>query len=129
MFPRRHRASIDQVSEFERGRIVAYRDCGLSFRERSQHVVQNQATVMRICHHWMQEETIDRRVRSHPPRCTTASDNRRIVCTTVMDRATTSRTIAQQIQSVAYDSVSSCTIRRHLQQSGMSARCPLLRLP
>ncbi|GFX00707.1 hypothetical protein TNCV_4576741 [Trichonephila clavipes] len=34
---------------------------------------------MRICHCWKQEETTDRRGRSHPPCCTTARDDRRIV--------------------------------------------------
>lgn len=125
----RHRASFDQVSEFDRGRIVAYRDCGLSFREIGQRVGRNQATVMRICNRWMQEGTTDRRGRSHPPRCTTARDDRHIVRMAVMDRAATSRTIAQQIQSVTHHSVSARTIRRRLQQSGMSARRPLLRLP
>ncbi|GFX77591.1 transposable element Tcb1 transposase [Trichonephila clavipes] len=33
MSRRRQRSAFDQVSEFDRGRIVAYRDCGLSFRE------------------------------------------------------------------------------------------------
>ncbi|GFU21092.1 integrase catalytic domain-containing protein [Trichonephila clavipes] len=46
-----------------------------------------------------------------------------------MDRAATSRTIAQRIQSVMQHSVSTRTIRRRFQQSGMSARRPLLRLP
>ncbi|GFW92901.1 uncharacterized protein TNCV_3495341 [Trichonephila clavipes] len=53
----RHRTSFDQVSEFDRGRIVPYRDCGLCFREIGHSGVRNQATVMRICHLWMQEET------------------------------------------------------------------------
>ncbi|GFW23188.1 hypothetical protein TNCV_3802881 [Trichonephila clavipes] len=35
---RRHRASIDQVFEFDGGRIVAYRDCGLFFRKIGQQV-------------------------------------------------------------------------------------------
>ncbi|GFX17004.1 HTH_38 domain-containing protein [Trichonephila clavipes] len=70
---------FDQVSDFDRGRIVAYRDCGLSFREIGQRVRQNQATVMRICHRWMQEEVTDRQGRSHPPRCTIVRDDRRIV--------------------------------------------------
>ncbi|GFW23187.1 hypothetical protein TNCV_3802871 [Trichonephila clavipes] len=48
---------------------------------------------------------------------------------TVMDRATTSRTIAQQIQSVVHHSVSVRSIRRRLQQRGISTRRPLLRLP
>ncbi|GFY16698.1 hypothetical protein TNCV_2788201 [Trichonephila clavipes] len=29
----KQRSAFDQVSEFDKGKIVAYRDCGLSFRE------------------------------------------------------------------------------------------------
>ncbi|GFU71994.1 uncharacterized protein TNCV_2999771 [Trichonephila clavipes] len=32
MSRRKQGSAFDQVSEFDRGRIVAYRDCGLSFR-------------------------------------------------------------------------------------------------
>ncbi|GFW24789.1 transposable element Tcb1 transposase [Trichonephila clavipes] len=51
---------------------MAYRDCGLSFREIGSRVERNQTTVMRICDCWMQEGTTDRRGRSHPPQCTTS---------------------------------------------------------
>ncbi|GFX28355.1 transposable element Tcb1 transposase [Trichonephila clavipes] len=47
----------------------------------------------------------------------------------VMDRAATSRTIAQQIQSVTHHSMSARTIRRRLQQSRIFQRRLLLRLP
>ncbi|GFW89389.1 transposable element Tcb1 transposase [Trichonephila clavipes] len=47
----------------------------------------------------------------------------------VTDRSVTSRTVAQHIESVTHHSVSSCTIRRRLQQSGLFARRPLLDLP
>ncbi|GFU42311.1 transposable element Tcb1 transposase [Trichonephila clavipes] len=94
---RKQRLAFDQVSEFDRGRIVAYRDCGLPFREIGSRVGRNQTTVMRICDRWMQEDMTDRRGRSHPPQCTT--------------------------------SLSACTIRRRLQQSGLSARRPLFGLP
>ncbi|GFS90103.1 transposable element Tcb1 transposase [Trichonephila clavipes] len=47
----------------------------------------------------------------------------------LIQRAASSRTIAQQIQSVTHHSVSTRTIRRRLHQSGMSARHLLLRLP
>ncbi|GFT29997.1 transposable element Tcb1 transposase [Trichonephila clavipes] len=70
---------------------------------------------------------MDQRGCLHPPRCTTARVDRRIVHMAVMDTAATSRTIAQQIYFVTNNSVSSRTIRRRLQQSGMSARRPLLR--
>ncbi|GFU02747.1 transposable element Tcb1 transposase [Trichonephila clavipes] len=47
----------------------------------------------------------------------------------VTDRSVTSRTISQYIEPVTYHSVSARTIRRHLQQSSLSSRPPLLGLP
>ncbi|GFV69225.1 transposable element Tcb1 transposase [Trichonephila clavipes] len=70
MSRRKQRSAFDQVSEFDRGRIVAYRNCGLSFREIGSRVRRNQTTVMRICDRWMQEGTMDRRGRSHLPQST-----------------------------------------------------------
>ncbi|GFY27204.1 uncharacterized protein TNCV_2068251 [Trichonephila clavipes] len=49
MSHRKQRSAFDQVSDFDRGRIVAYRDCGLSFKEIGSRVGRNQTTVMRIC--------------------------------------------------------------------------------
>ncbi|GFX76743.1 transposable element Tcb1 transposase [Trichonephila clavipes] len=84
---------------------------------------------MRICDRWMQEDTTDRRGRSHPPQCNTSREDQQIVCMTVTDRSVTSRIVAQHIESVTHHSLSSRTIRRRLQQSGLSARRRLLRLP
>ncbi|GFX15189.1 transposable element Tcb1 transposase [Trichonephila clavipes] len=117
----KQRSAFDQVSEFDRGRIVAYQDCGLSFRQIGCRVSQIQKTVMRIFDHWMQEGTMDRRGRSHPPQCTTSREDRQIVRMTVTDHSVTSRTIAKPIESVTHPSVSARTIRRRLQQSGLSA--------
>ncbi|GFV26034.1 uncharacterized protein TNCV_2694001 [Trichonephila clavipes] len=55
MSRRKQRSAFDYVSEFDRGRIVAYRDCRLYFREIGSRVGRNQTTVMRICDRWMQE--------------------------------------------------------------------------
>ncbi|GFX12541.1 transposable element Tc1 transposase [Trichonephila clavipes] len=78
MSRRKPLSAFDQVSEFDRGRIVAYRECGLSFREIGNRVGRNQTT---------------------------------------------------HIESVTHHSVSARTIRRRSQQSGLSARRPLLGLP
>ncbi|PRD35679.1 UNVERIFIED_CONTAM: Transposable element Tcb1 transposase [Trichonephila clavipes] len=129
MSRRKRRSAFDQVSEFDRGRIVAYRNCGLSFGEIGSRVGRNQTTVMQICDRWMQEGTTDRRGRSHPPQCTTSREDRQIVRMAVTDSSVTSRTVAQHIESVTYHSVSARPIRRRLQQSGLSARHPLLGLP
>ncbi|GFW64308.1 transposable element Tcb1 transposase [Trichonephila clavipes] len=87
--------------------------CTLSNREIGSRVGRNQTTVMRICDRWMQEATMDRRDRSHPPQCTTSHEDRQIVCMAVTERSVTSRTVAQHIESVTHHSVSARTIRRH----------------
>ncbi|GFW40116.1 transposable element Tcb1 transposase [Trichonephila clavipes] len=84
---------------------------------------------MWICDRGMQESTTDRRGRSHPPQSTISRENRQIVRMVVADRSVTSRTVAQHIESVTHHSVSARIIRRRLQQSGLSARRPLLHLP
>ncbi|GFW72643.1 transposable element Tcb1 transposase [Trichonephila clavipes] len=119
----------DATFEYAYGRIVAFWDCGLSFREISQRAGRNSATIMQICHRWMQEVTTALWGRSYPPRRTTSRGDRWIMRIVVMDRVASSRTIAQQNQSVMHHSVSSRTIQRHLQQSGMSTGRPLLRIP
>ncbi|GFU87637.1 transposable element Tcb1 transposase [Trichonephila clavipes] len=128
MSRRKQRSTSDQVSKFDRGRIVAYRGCGLSFREIGSRVGRNQTTVMRICDLWMQKGTTDRRGRSHSPQSTTSREDRQIVRMAVTDRSVTSRTVAQLIDSITHHSVSARTIRRRLQQSGLSARRPFLGL-
>ncbi|GFV26388.1 transposable element Tcb1 transposase [Trichonephila clavipes] len=129
MSHRKQGSAFDQVSEFDRGRIVAYRDCGLSVSEIGSRVGRNQTTVLRICNRWMQEGTTDQRGRSHPPQCTTSREDRQIVRMAVTDRSVTSRTVAQHIESVTRHSVSARTIRRRLQHSGLSAMRSLLDLP
>ncbi|GFX02037.1 transposable element Tcb1 transposase [Trichonephila clavipes] len=129
MSRRKQRSAFDQVSEFDRGSIVASLDCGFTFREIGSRVGRNQTTVMRICDRWMQEGTTDRRGRSHPPQYTISREDRQIVRMAVTDRSVTSRTIAQHIESVTHHSVSARTIRRRLRQSGLPARRPLLSLP
>ncbi|GFX29873.1 HTH_Tnp_Tc3_2 domain-containing protein [Trichonephila clavipes] len=72
---RKQRLAFDQVSEFGRGRIVAFRNCGLSFREIGSRVARNQTTAIRICDLCMQEGTTDRLGLSHPPQCKTLRED------------------------------------------------------
>ncbi|PRD23231.1 UNVERIFIED_CONTAM: hypothetical protein NCL1_46973 [Trichonephila clavipes] len=112
MSRRKQRSAFDQVSE-----------------QIGSRVGRNQTTAMRICDCWMQESTPDQRGRSHPPQCTTSCEDRQIVRLVMTDRSVTSRTVAQHIESVTHHSVAARTIRRRLQQRGLSARRPLLGLP
>ncbi|GFV30264.1 transposable element Tcb1 transposase [Trichonephila clavipes] len=110
MSRRKQRSAFDQVPEFDKGRIVAYRDCGLSFREIGSRVGRIQTTVMRICDRWILESMTDQRGRSHPPQCTTSREDRQIVRREVTDLSVISRTVAQHIESVTHHSVSAHSI-------------------
>ncbi|GFX55225.1 transposable element Tcb1 transposase [Trichonephila clavipes] len=121
-----HQSSI-LVASFTLTNPANSKHCAIE--EIGSRVGRNQTTVMWICDRWIQEGTTDRRGRSHPPQCTTSCEDRQIVRMAVTDRSVTSRTVAQHIESVTHHSVSSRTIRRRLQQSGLSARRQLLGLP
>ncbi|GFT63240.1 uncharacterized protein TNCV_4747231 [Trichonephila clavipes] len=120
---RKQRSAFYQVSEFDRGRIEAYRDCGLSFREIGSRVERN-LTVMRISDRWIQKGTTVQRGRLHSPQCTTSLEDTQIVRMAVTDRSVTSRTVAHHFESVTHHSVSGRTVRRRLQQSGQSMSPP-----
>ncbi|GFV58386.1 transposable element Tcb1 transposase, partial [Trichonephila clavipes] len=70
----------------------------------------------------------DPRGRSHPPQCTTSREDRQIVCMAVTDLChITNRSTAHRVCNASF---SVCAIiRRRLQQSGLSAKRPLLGLP
>ncbi|GFT36851.1 transposable element Tcb1 transposase [Trichonephila clavipes] len=57
MSSRKQLSALDQEPEFDTERIVAYRNCGLSFRDIGRRVGRNETTVIRICDRWMQEES------------------------------------------------------------------------
>ncbi|GFT04966.1 transposable element Tcb1 transposase [Trichonephila clavipes] len=109
--------------------LIKYPSSTEEIREIGSRVGRNQTTVMRICDRWMLEGTTDRRGRSNPPQCTTSREDRQIVYIAVTDRLVTPRTVSQHIESVTHHSVSARTIQCRLQQSGLSARRPLLGLP
>ncbi|GFT50002.1 transposable element Tcb1 transposase [Trichonephila clavipes] len=101
---------------------MLYPPLGKDQQKIGSRVGQNQTTAMRICDRWIQEGTTNQRGRSHPPQCTTSREDRQTVRMAVKDYSVTSRTVAQHIESITHHLLSAHTIRRRLQQSGLSAR-------
>ena len=48
--------ACQQMSEFDKGRIIVQRECGLSSRDIARHTVQHPFTVMRIWNKWVAED-------------------------------------------------------------------------
>ncbi|GFU00036.1 hypothetical protein TNCV_2345821 [Trichonephila clavipes] len=75
-------------------------------------------------------QPMDQRGRDRIHLRATLYEERQIVRIAVTDHSVTSRTVAQHIEPVMHHhSASTRTIRRRLQQSGLSVRRPLLDLP
>lgn len=125
----RRRNDYQHVSDFDRGRIIAYRDCGLSYRNIAARVGRDPMTVSRIWNRWVQDNHTERHAGSQRPPITNSREDRHLIRMVTRDRTATSRTLSREMESFARQQVSARTVRRRLQQHGLSARRPWLRLP
>ncbi|GFW55444.1 transposable element Tc1 transposase [Trichonephila clavipes] len=65
--PRRRKgAKIEQISVFERGRIVGLREAGLCYRAVAAHVQRNSNSIMRVSKQWTDEGWTARKSGSGP---------------------------------------------------------------
>ncbi|GFX45807.1 transposable element Tc1 transposase [Trichonephila clavipes] len=122
---RRKGAKFEQISEFERGKIVGLREAGLSYRAVAARVQRNSSTIMRVSKQWTDE---GRKSGSGPQNVTSAPDDRRLVRMAQMDR-TASRKLAAQWSTATGVSLCASSIQRRLLQRGLHARIPLYRIP
>ncbi|GFW64758.1 HTH_Tnp_Tc3_2 domain-containing protein [Trichonephila clavipes] len=86
----RSRKTYQHVSDFEKGRIVAYRDCGLSSRSIAPRVDRDLMTVSRIWNRWVQDSNTERRTESQRLP-TTRAEKTGMSRIALMDRTVTSR--------------------------------------
>ncbi|GFS79298.1 transposable element Tc1 transposase [Trichonephila clavipes] len=75
---RRKGAKFEQISEFERGKIVGLREAGLSYRAVAARVQRNSSTIMRVSKQWTDEGRTARISGSGPRNVTSAPDDRRL---------------------------------------------------
>ncbi|GFX27839.1 transposable element Tc1 transposase [Trichonephila clavipes] len=95
--PRRRKgAKFEQISEFERGRIVGLREAGLSYRAVAARVQHNSSTIMRVSKQWTDEGRTARKSGSGPRNVTSPPDDRRLVRMAQTDRTASSRQLAAQ---------------------------------
>ncbi|GFU49487.1 HTH_Tnp_Tc3_2 domain-containing protein [Trichonephila clavipes] len=86
----RSRNAYQHVSDFDNGRIVAYWDCGLSYRSIAARVDQNPMTVCRIWNPWVRDGNTELRAGSQRLSFTSIREDRHVTRIALMDRAATS---------------------------------------
>ncbi|XP_042895726.1 uncharacterized protein [Parasteatoda tepidariorum] len=126
---RRKRASFQQLTEFERGRIIGLREAGLSYPAVADGVQRNSSTVMRVWRQWTNECQTTRKSGSGLRNVTSAGKDRHLVRMALTDHTASSRQLAVQWPTATGVSLCASSIRRRLLQRGLRAKTPLYRIP
>ncbi|GFW96036.1 HTH_Tnp_Tc3_2 domain-containing protein [Trichonephila clavipes] len=121
----RSRNAYQHVSDFYKSRIVAYRDgvyvCDLSYLSIAARVGRDPITVSRIWKRWVQDGNTERRAGSQRLLITSSQEARHVTRMALMDRAATSRALSQELGTFARQQMSTQTVRRCMQQHGLSS--------
>ncbi|GFY07532.1 HTH_Tnp_Tc3_2 domain-containing protein [Trichonephila clavipes] len=126
----RSRKAYQHVSDFDKSRIVAYRDCAVYHNT---VLLLSSVEIQRL----LAEYEIDRFrtviwnavLDLNFPPITSSREDMHVTRMALMDRAATSRSLSQELGSFARQQVSARTIRRRMLQHGLSARRLWLQLP
>ncbi|GFX51232.1 HTH_Tnp_Tc3_2 domain-containing protein [Trichonephila clavipes] len=65
--PVKSRNAYKHVSDFNKGRIVTYRNCGLSYPSIAAHVGRDPMTIRKIWNGWVQDRNTERRADLNGP--------------------------------------------------------------
>ncbi|PRD25764.1 UNVERIFIED_CONTAM: hypothetical protein NCL1_39965 [Trichonephila clavipes] len=126
---RRFRRKYEQLSQFERGKIIGKMKAGWSARRVARQLGRSDCVVRRCWDLWIREMSFTRRPRSGSPRQTSRREDRHIVRIARVHPTSTSTAIQAQVASSLGAPVSSRTIRRRLAEGHLGSRRPLRVLP
>ncbi|KFM75446.1 Transposable element Tcb2 transposase, partial [Stegodyphus mimosarum] len=125
----RVRRQYEQLSQFERGRIVGMMEAGWSARRGARQLGRSDCVVRKCWDQWAREMSCTRRPGSGPPRQTSRREDRHIVRNARVQPTASSAAIQAQVAPSLGAPVSSRTIRRRLAEGQLLSRRPLRVLP
>ncbi|EEZ98274.1 Transposable element Tc3 transposase-like Protein [Tribolium castaneum] len=129
MPPVRRQPRYQQLTPFERGRIVGLREGGMSVREIAARVNRGVATVLRCIRAWEEEGREHRARGSGRPRGTTARQDRYLHFLAFRDRHVSTRRIGDQWYAAEGRPVTMATVYRRIRSFGLHSYRPHLVLP
>lgn len=122
---RRRRVHFQQLSDFERGRLVGLREAGWSYRRIAEQIGREVSVVVRWWRRWSEQHCHTRRRGTGAHRRTDERTDRRVRRTALSSRTST----ASQIRASVAPEVTVRTIRNRLLEAGLRARVPLACVP
>ncbi|GFX49099.1 transposable element Tc1 transposase [Trichonephila clavipes] len=126
---RRNRRQYEQLTDFDRGRIIGLREAGWSNRRIGRHLGRSDMVVARCWQQWITEGRVYRRGGSELPRNTNDREDRAIRRVATSAPTTSLASIQRHLPPSRHPVPSRETIRRRLTEVGLRSRRPLRRLP
>ncbi|GFV33515.1 transposable element Tc1 transposase [Trichonephila clavipes] len=125
----RNRRQYEQLTDFDRGRIIGLREAGWSNRRIGRHLGRSDMVVARCWQQWITEGRVYRRGGSGRPRNTNDREDRAIRRVATSAPTTLLASIQRHLPPSRHPVPSRETIRRRLTEVGLRSRRPLRRLP
>lgn len=125
----RQRIPFQQLTPFERGRIVGMRECGKSFKEIARQLGRSDLTVRRAWNAWILENRSDRKIGSGRPRVSTEREDRLLRRSALQDPIETSRSVGANWMRAVDHRVSMRTVYRRIHSFKLFSYRPHFRLP
>ncbi|GFV56666.1 transposable element Tc1 transposase [Trichonephila clavipes] len=126
---RRNRRQYEQLTDFDRGRIIGLREAGWSNRRIGRHLGRSDMVVARCWQQWITEGRVYRRGESGRPWNTNDREDRAIRRVATSAPTTSLASIQRHLPPSRHPVPSRETIRRRLTEVGLRSRRPLRRLP
>ncbi|GFV53826.1 transposable element Tcb2 transposase [Trichonephila clavipes] len=126
---RRFRGRYEQLSQFDRGRIIGTMEARWSARRVVRQLGRSDCVVRRCWDQWIREKSFTRSPGSGRPRQTSRREDRHIVRNARVQPTVSSAAIQAQVGPSLKPPVSSRTIRRRLSEGYLGSRRPLHALP
>ncbi|GFV39463.1 HTH_Tnp_Tc3_2 domain-containing protein [Trichonephila clavipes] len=126
---RRNRRQYEQLTDFDRGRIISLREAGWSNRRIGRHLGRSDMVFARCWQQWITEGRVYRRGGSGRPRNTNDREDRAIRRVITSAPTTSLASIQRHLPPSRHPVPSRETIRRRLTEVGLRSRRPLRRLP
>ncbi|GFX18413.1 transposable element Tcb2 transposase [Trichonephila clavipes] len=126
---RRNRRQYEQLTDFDRGRIIGLSEAGWSNRRIGRHLGRSDMVVARCWQQLITEGRVYRRGGSGRPRNTNDREDRAIRRVATSAPTTSLASIQRHLPPSRHPVPSRETIRRRLTEVGLRSRRPLRRLP
>ncbi|GFV86664.1 HTH_Tnp_Tc3_2 domain-containing protein [Trichonephila clavipes] len=119
------RAHNEQLSDFERGRIIELKEVGCANRRIARHMGRSDAAIRRCWQEWVENGRFQRRDGNGRPRATADREDR----LTVRSAITVSDSSLLTIRRTTHTRMSTMTIHRRLIERNLRSYLPLRHLP